>query len=147
MKNKQPVGTFTLLIAAQQANPSPPVGPACGQRGLNIMEVCKRINDECKKIKDLAPGDIVPAVITFFADKSFNIIIKKPPVSNLVKKYLKLAKGSKTPGLSVAGTISPKHVEEIAKIKMEEMGVLTLTAAISQVEGTCRSMGIKVEGK
>ena len=146
MKNKQPVGSFTLLVAAQQANPSPPVGPACGQRGLNIMEVCKRINDECKKVKDLAPGDIVPAVITFYPDKSFVVVIKKPPVSNLVKKFLKLQSGSKTPGLNVVATISKAQVEEIAKIKMDEMGVVNLTAAVSQVEGTCRSMGIKVEG-
>lgn len=146
MKNKQPVGSFTLLIPSQQANPSPPVGPACGQRGLNIMEVCKRINDECKKVKDLEAGDIVPALITFYADKSFTVIIKKPPVSNLVKKFTKLKSGSKTPGLAVAGTISKKDVEEIAKIKMEEMGVIDLAPAISMVEGTCRSMGIKVEG-
>lgn len=146
MKNKQPLGSFTLLIPAQQANPSPPVGPACGQRGLNIMEVCKRINDECKKVKDLAPGDIVPAVITFYPDKSFVITIKKPPVSNLVKKFLKLQSGSKTPGLNVVATITKAQVEEIAKIKMEEMGVAELAAAMSQVEGTCKSMGIKVEG-
>lgn len=146
MKKKQPEGVFKLQVASQQANPSPPVGPACGQRGLNIMEVCKKINDECKKLKDVNPGDTVPAIITYYKDKKFDVKIGKPSVSNLVKKSMKIKSGSKKPGIDSAGKISSVKVKEIAEMKMEEMGVANVESAIKQVEGTCRSMGITVEG-
>lgn len=145
MKKKQPEGSFKLVVKSQQANPSPPVGPACGQRGLNIMEVCKRVNDECKKLKDVNPGDPVPATIVFYKDKKFDVIIGKPSVSNLVKKAIKIKSGSQKPGIDVAGAIPAAKVKEIAEMKMEEMGVTDIEAAIRQVEGTCRSMGIKVQ--
>lgn len=144
MKKKEPLGTITLLIPAHQANPSPPVGPALGQRGIQIMEFCKQFNERCKK-ENIEPGMPTPVLITFYADKSFEMVLKKPPVSVLVKKALKLQSASKAPGTQIVATIKKGDVEEIAKIKMDDMGVDNLASAMSMVAGTCKSMGIKVE--
>lgn len=145
MKKKEIVGKISLQLKAHQANPSPPTGPALGQRGLNIMEFCKQFNELCKK-KGLQPGDVIPTIITYYADKSFTIVTKNPPVPNLIKKALGIESASKTPGTAFAGTINNKQIEEIAKIKMEDMSVDNLESAMSMVRGTCVSMGIKVEG-
>lgn len=145
MKKKEPVGFISLQIPAGQANPSPPVGPALGQRGLNIMEFCKQFNEQCVKQK-IEPGLLTPVVIAYYADKTFTMVLKKPPVSVLVKKALKLKSGSKTPGTQSAGTITMAQVEEIAKTKMDDMGVDDLVAASQMVIGTCKSMGVKVQG-
>ncbi len=144
MKNKVPVGTISLQVPAHQANPSPPIGPALGQRGLNIMDFCKRFNDACKK-EGFEPGDVIPVLITYFADKSFDFKLKNPPVPNLIKKKMKLAKGAKTPGTQVVGIINMTQIKEIAKMKMVDMGVHSLDSAINMVKGTCVSMGVKVE--
>ncbi|MDF3047447.1 MAG: rplK [Candidatus Midichloriaceae bacterium] len=143
MKKKEPVGQISLQIAAHQANPSPPVGPALGQRGLNIMQFCKDFNDLCKK-QNIEPGMPTPVIISYYADKSFSMILKKPPVPVLVKKALKLNSASKKPGTDFVGNINMDQITEIAKIKMEDMGVDSLEAASQMVIGTCRSMGVKV---
>lgn len=145
MKKKEIVGTISLQVPAHQANPSPPIGPALGQRGLNIMEFCKQFNEICKK-KNLQPGDVIPTIITYYGDKTFTIVTKNPPVPNLIKKAVGITSASKTPGTAFAGTINAKQIEEIAKIKMEDMSVDNLESAMSMVRGTCVSMGIKVEG-
>lgn len=147
MKKKEVVGTISLLIEAGKANPSPPVGPALGQRGLNIMDFCKKFNEECTKLK-MEMGVPVPVVISYYADKSFTLEIKQPPVSVQIKKRLKLAKGSKKAGTEFVGTITAADMSEIAKIKLQDMGLGedSLDAAVKMVEGTCRSMGVKVEG-
>ncbi|MCE2992569.1 MAG: 50S ribosomal protein L11 [Candidatus Jidaibacter sp.] len=143
MKKKEPVGQISLQIAAHQANPSPPVGPALGQRGLNIMQFCKDFNELCKK-ENIEPGMPTPVVISYYADKSFSMILKKPPVPVLVKKALKLNSASKKPGTDFVGSINMDQIAEIAKIKMGDMGVDSLEAASQMVIGTCRSMGVKV---
>jgi large subunit ribosomal protein L11 len=143
VKKKEPVGQISLQIAAHQANPSPPVGPALGQRGLNIMQFCKDFNDLCKK-QNIEPGMPTPVIISYYADKSFSMILKKPPVPVLVKKALKLNSASKKPGTDFVGNINMDQITEIAKIKMEDMGVDSLEAASQMVIGTCRSMGVKV---
>ncbi|MCE2993846.1 MAG: 50S ribosomal protein L11 [Candidatus Jidaibacter sp.] len=147
MKKKEVLGTISLLIEAGKANPSPPVGPALGQRGLNIMDFCKKFNDECVKLK-MEIGVPVPVVISYYADKSFTLEIKQPPVSILVKKKLKLPKGSKKSGTEFVGAITSADAAEIAKIKLQDMGLGEgdLEAGVKMVEGTCRSMGVKVEG-
>lgn len=145
MKKKEKVGSISLQVPAHQANPSPPIGPALGQRGLNIMEFCKQFNDISKK-KNFEPGDVIPVVIDYFADKSFVITTKNPPVPNLIKKFMKLKSGSKTPGTAFVGTLSKADIQKIAEIKMGDMGVEgNLEAAKSMVRGTCVSMGVKVE--
>jgi large subunit ribosomal protein L11 len=144
VKKKEALGQISLQIAAHQANPSPPVGPALGQRGLNIMEFCKQFNERCKK-ENYDQGDKIPVVITYFGDKSFTFITKCSPVSNLIKKKLGLKMGSKKPGTESAGEISIAIIEEIAKIKMADMGVTELSSAISMVKGTAISMGLNVQ--
>ncbi len=143
MKKKEPVGQISLLIPAHQANPSPPVGPALGQRGLNIMEFCKQFNERCKK-ENIEAGLPTPVVISYFADKSFDMLLKKPPVSILVKRALKLKLASKKPGTDVAGTINMEQIKQIAELKLVDMGVDSIDAAVSMVIGTCKSMGVKV---
>lgn len=143
MKKKEALGTIKLNIIAHQANPSPPVGPALGQRGLNIMDFCKRFNDECKK-QNYDQGDLIPVVITYYADKTFTFETKLSPVPNLIKKELKLKSGSKTPGTQFAGEINKAQIEKIAKMKLKDMGVDSIDSAMRMVEGTCVSMGIKV---
>jgi large subunit ribosomal protein L11 len=131
-----------LQIPAKKANPSPPVGPALGQRGLNIMDFCKQFND---RTKDLEEGMPIPVVISAYSDKSFTFVTKKPPVSYFVKKKAKVQSGSKLPGRDSAGKISMADITDIAKIKMEDMGVESIEAAIQQVIGTAKSAGIQVE--
>lgn len=139
---KTVTAVIKLQIPAGKANPSPPVGPALGQRGLNIMEFCKQFND---RTKDFEPGMPIPVVIEAYADKTFTFIIKTPPTSYLIKKKAGLQSGSKTPGRDSAGKIKMAQVEEIAKMKMADMGVDSVDAAITQVIGTAASAGIKVE--
>jgi large subunit ribosomal protein L11 len=138
---KTVVGQVKLQIAAGQANPSPPVGPALGQRGLNIMEFCKQFNE---RTNSLEKGMPVPVIITAYADKSFTFITKTQPTSFLVKQKAGLSGGSKTPGRESVGQITMKQAEEVAKMKMGDMGVDSLESAVSQVVGTATSMGIKV---
>ena len=143
MKKKEPKGFIKLNITAHQANPSPPVGPALGQRQLNIMDFCKRFNDECKK-QNYDQGDLIPVVITYYEDKKFDFITKLPPVPNLIKKELGLKSGSKTPGTQFVGEIKKAQVRKIAEMKIKDMGVDCIESAMRMVEGSCVSMGIKV---
>src|SRR3989304_556241 len=130
-----------LNIPAGEATPVPPVGPALGQHGLPIMEFVKAFNDKTADQK----GTILPAVITVYEDRTFSFIVKKPPVAELIKKALNLEKGGQKPGKEVAGTLNKTQVEEIAKTKMEDLNARTLEATSKIVEGSARSMGIKVE--
>lgn len=132
--------TLKLNLPAGSATPAPPVGPALGQHGIAIMDFVKQYNDRTKDQK----GDIIPAVITVYEDRSFTFITKLPPVAAMIKKTLSLAKASPKPGREVAGTLTKAQVEDIAKKKMEDMNVGSLQAAINSVSGTARSMGIKV---
>jgi len=139
---KKIVAQIKLQIPAGKANPAPPVGPALGQHGVNIMEFCKAFNAKTQKEE----GMVIPAVITVFADRSFSFITKTPPASILLLKAAGVPKGSGTPNKDKAGSVTKKQVEEIAKIKMPDVTAANLEAAIRTVEGTARSMGIKVEG-
>ena len=140
---KKIVGFVKLQVPAGKANPSPPIGPALGQRGLNIMEFCKAFNAQTQGVE---PGLPLPVVITAFADKSFTFIIKTPPATTLIKKAIKLEKGSKTPHTDKVGKITRKQVEEIAKTKMPDLNAGDLEAAMRIVAGSARSMGVIVEG-
>ena len=131
-----------LQIAAGKATPAPPVGPALGQHGVNIMEFCKAFNAKTSA-KD-QEGLIIPVVITIYSDRSFTFITKTPPVAILVKRAVNLAKGSAEPNKNKVGKISAKQVEEIAKIKMPDLNCFTVESAIEQVKGACRSMGVEV---
>ena len=129
-----------LQIPAGKANPSPPVGPALGQHGLNIMDFCKQFNDKTKK-----EGDVVcPVVITVYQDRSFSFVVRKPPVSFLLKKAINLKSGSKQPQKEKAGKITKSQIEEIARLKMPDLNCLDLESAKSQVRGTALSMGLEV---
>lgn len=139
---KKVVGYIKLQIAAGKANPSPPVGPALGQRGLNIMEFCKAFNAATQKME---PGMPIPVIITAYADRTFSFITKMPPVSYFIKKAAGLDKGSKEPGRSVAGKITQAQVKEIAEKKMPDLNCATVESAMAMVAGQARSMGIKVE--
>lgn len=139
---KKIVGFIKLQIPAGKANPSPPVGPALGQRGLNIMEFCKAFNAATQKME---PGAPIPVVITAFQDRTFTFVTRKPPVSFFLKKHAKIAKGSQTPGKATAGSISMKQIEEIAKEKMEDLNAHTIEAAASMIRGSALAMGLKVE--
>jgi large subunit ribosomal protein L11 len=130
-----------LQIPAGAANPAPPVGPALGQQGVNIMEFCKQFN---AKTASTEPGMTIPVVITVYEDRSFTFITKMPPVSSLVKKAAGVAKASGTPNRNKSGKITRKQVEEIAKQKMPDLNANDLEAAKNMVEGTARSMGIEV---
>ncbi len=141
MAKKEVVGLIKLQIQAGKANPAPPVGPALGQKGVNIMDFCKSFNDKTKN----SMGKLIPVVITVYKDKSFTFILKKPPTSFLIKEKLKLKKGGRTPGRSRIATISKAQVEEIAKEKMEDLNALDLEAAVKIVSGQARSMGIDVK--
>jgi large subunit ribosomal protein L11 len=138
---KKVVGFIKLQIPAGAANPAPPVGPALGQKGVNIMEFCKQFN---AKTKDQA-GLIIPVVITVFSDKSFAFITKTPPAAVLLLKAVKLEKGSGEPNRKKVGTVSNKQVREIAELKMVDLNAASVDAAASMVAGTARSMGITVE--
>jgi large subunit ribosomal protein L11 len=140
---KKIVGFIKLQVPAGKANPSPPIGPALGQRGLNIMEFCKAFNAQTQKMEAGLP---LPVVITAFQDKSFTFIIKTPPASVLIKKALKLEKGSKTPHTDKVGKLSRAQAEEIAKMKMPDLTAGDLDAAVRTIAGSARSMGVEVEG-
>jgi len=133
-------GLIKLQIPAGQANPSPPVGPALGQRGVNIMEFCKAFN---AKTQDKA-GYIIPVVITVYTDRSFTFITKTPPAAILIKKAAGLEKGSPVPNRDKVGSISKAQVEEIAKTKMVELNAINIEGAMRIIEGTARSMGVLI---
>jgi large subunit ribosomal protein L11 len=140
---KKVVGFIKLQVPAGKANPSPPIGPALGQRGLNIMEFCKAFNAQTQKAE---AGMLLPVVITAYADKSFSFIIKTPPASALIKKALKLEKGSARPNTDKVGRLTRAQAEEIAKIKMPDLTAADMEAAVNTVAGSARSMGVEVEG-
>ncbi len=148
---KKVVGQLKLQIKAGQANPSPPVGPALGQRGINIMEFCKAFNARTQEMEQGAP---VPVVITYYADKSFTFETKTPPASFLLKKAAGLkpvgkrnrAKGSEKPGRATAGTVTAKQVREIAEAKMKDLSANDVEAAMQIILGSARSIGIEVKG-
>jgi large subunit ribosomal protein L11 len=140
---KKIVGFIKLQIPAGKANPSPPIGPALGQRGLNIMEFCKAFNAQTQGIE---PGLVLPVVITAFADKSFTFQLKSPPASVLIKKALKLEKGSQRPNAQKVGKLTRAQLEEIAKTKIKDMTGADLDAVVRTIAGTARSMGVTVEG-
>jgi large subunit ribosomal protein L11 len=140
---KKVVGYIKLQVPAGKANPSPPIGPALGQRGLNIMEFCKAFNAQTQKME---PGLPIPVVITAFADKSFTFIMKTPPASILIKKAAKVEKGSKTPHTDKVGKLTRAQAEEIAKTKMPDLTAADMDAAVRTIAGSARSMGIEVEG-
>jgi len=138
---KKVVGFIKLQVPAGKANPSPPIGPALGQRGLNIMEFCKAFNAATQKME---PGLPVPCVITAYADKSFTFVMKTPPASILIKKAAKIESGSKTPHTDKVGRITRKQAEEIAKTKMPDLTAADLDAAVRTIAGSARSMGVDV---
>jgi large subunit ribosomal protein L11 len=138
---KKVVGKIKLQIQAGKANPAPPIGPALGQHGVNIMQFCKEYN---AKTQDKA-GTIVPVEITVFEDRSFDFVLKTPPAADLIKKAAGVEKGSATPNKSKVGSIAKSKVTEIAKIKMPDLNATTLEAAEKMVIGTARNMGITVE--
>ena len=140
---KKVVGLIKLQVPAGKANPSPPIGPALGQRGLNIMEFCKAFNAQTQKME---PGLPVPVVITAYADKSFTFIMKTPPAAILIKKAAKIDKGSPRPNTDKVGRITRAQAEEIAKSKMPDLTASDLEAAVRTIAGSARSMGIDVEG-
>ncbi|MBI3808861.1 MAG: 50S ribosomal protein L11 [Nitrospirae bacterium] len=129
-----------LQIPAGKANPAPPVGPALGQHGVNIMEFCKQFNDKTKTQE----GSIVPVIITVYTDRSFTFIMKTPPASDLLKKAAGIIKGSGIPNKDKVGKVTPAQVKEIARVKMPDLNAASLAAAARIVEGTARSMGITV---
>ncbi|SMQ65687.1 LSU ribosomal protein L11P [Devosia lucknowensis] len=140
---KKVVGYVKLQVAAGSATPSPPIGPALGQRGLNIMEFCKAFNAATQEIEKGAP---IPVVITAYADKSFTFVMKQPPVTYFIKKAVNLKSGSKLPGKDSAGTITQAQLREIAEKKMVDLNADDIDAAVSMIAGSARSMGIQVEG-
>ena len=140
---KKVVALIKLQVPAGKANPSPPIGPALGQRGLNIMEFCKAFNAQTQKME---PGLPVPVVITAYADKSFTFIMKTSPATVLIKKAAKVDKGSARPNTDKVGRITRAQAEEIAKSKMPDLTAADLEAAVKTIAGSARSMGIEVEG-
>jgi len=140
---KKIVGYIKLQVPAGKANPSPPIGPALGQRGLNIMEFCKTFNAQTQGME---PGLPVPVVITAYQDKSFTFVMKTPPASILVKKAAKIDKGSQRPHTDKVGKITRAQAEEIAKAKMADLTAADLDAAVRTIAGSARSMGVTVEG-
>lgn len=132
-----------LQVKAGQANPSPPIGPALGQHGVNIMEFCKAFNAQSGSFD---PGSPVPVIITVYNDRSFTFIMKTPPASFLLKKAAKIKSGSSTPGLSQSGTVNKEQLEEIATIKKPDLSATDMESAVRTIAGTARSMGLKVEG-
>jgi len=139
---KKVIGLIKLQILAGQANPSPPVGPALGQHGVNIMEFCKAFNAKTQEKKDL----IIPVVITVYADRSFSFITKTPPAAVLLKRAAKIEKGSSEPNREKVGKVKRDQVREIAQLKMADLNANDIEMAMRIIEGTARSMGIVVEG-
>jgi large subunit ribosomal protein L11 len=140
---KKIVGFIKLQVPAGKANPSPPIGPALGQRGLNIMEFCKAFNAQTQGVE---PGLPIPVVITAFQDKSFTFVMKTPPTTVLIKKALGLQKGSPKPHLDKVGKLTRAQAEQIAKTKTPDLTAADLDAAVRTVAGSARSMGVEVEG-
>ncbi|NLF84429.1 MAG: 50S ribosomal protein L11 [Candidatus Gastranaerophilales bacterium] len=138
---KKVMAQIKLQISAGKANPSPPIGPALGQHGVNIMEFCKQYNAQTA---DQA-GNIIPVVITVYEDRSFSFVTKTPPVSELIKKAAGVPKGSAAPNKDKVGTISMQKVEEIAKLKMVDLNATSLEAAMEMIKGSARSMGVTVQ--
>ena len=141
---KKIVGYIKLQVPAGKANPSPPIGPALGQRGLNIMEFCKAFNAQTQGIE---PGLPIPVVITAFADKSFTFIMKSPPATILIKKAAGVQKGSPTPHTAKVGKLTRKQAEDIVKTKQADLTAADMDAAVRTIAGSARSMGITVEGE
>ena len=137
---KKIIGSVKLQVKGGQANPSPPIGPALGQHGVNIAEFCKAFN---AKTQDQM-GTVIPVVITIYADRSFSFVTKTPPASVLLKQSAKIAKGSGEPNRDIVGEVTKKQVEEIANLKFEDLNAYDLEHASRIIEGTARSMGIKV---
>ena len=135
---KKVVGKIKLQIEAGKANPSPPVGPALGQHGVNIMDFCKQFNDKTSS----QAGYIIPVVIDVYEDRSFSFITKSPPAAVLIKKTINLAKGSGAPNKTKVGSITQAQLEEIAKKKIEDLNATTLEAAVEMIKGTAKSMGV-----
>ena len=140
---KKVMGSLKLQIKAGQANPSPPVGPALGQRGINIMEFCKAFN---AKTADMEPGAPCPTVITYYPDKSFSIEIKTPPASYFLKKAAKVKSGANKTGRETAGSVTTKQLREIAEAKMKDLNANDVEAAMKIILGSAQSMGIEVTG-
>jgi large subunit ribosomal protein L11 len=140
---KKVTGYIKLQVPAGAANPSPPIGPALGQQGVNIMEFCKQFNAQTQKLEKGLP---IPVIITVYSDRSFTFIMKTPPASVLIRKALGIEKGSGTPNTAKVGKISRKQLEEIAKTKQPDLTAADLEAAVRTVAGTARSMGVDVEG-
>jgi len=138
---KKVITNIKLQVPAAQANPSPPIGPALGQHGVNIMEFCKSFNAQTQGQE----GMIIPVVITVYADRSFTYVTKTPPASVLLKKAAKIAKGSSEPNREKVGQVTRQQVEEIARLKMPDLNTTTLEAAVKTIEGTARSMGVTIE--
>ena len=139
---KKVIGQVKLQIPAGQANPSPPVGPALGQRGVNIMEFCKAFNARTQQLQSMA----IPVVVTVYADRSFSFITKSPPAAALLLKAAGIEKGSATPNKAKVGKVTRQQVEEIARLKLQDLTAKDLEAAVRTVAGTARSMGIEVVG-
>ena len=140
---KKIVGFIKLQVPAGKANPSPPIGPALGQRGLNIMEFCKAFNAQTQGVE---PGLKLPVVITAYADKSFTFVLKSPPATVLLKKAAKIEKGSGKPHLEKVGKVTRAQLEEIAKTKMKDLNAADMDGAVKIIAGSARSMGLTVEG-
>ena len=140
---KKVAGKMKLQVPAGKANPSPPVGPALGQRGINIMEFCKAFN---AKTQEMEPGAPCPTIITYYVDKSFTMDIKTPPASYLLKKAAKLQSGAKTPSREIVGHVTVKQVREIAETKMKDLNANDIEGAMQIILGSARSMGIEVKG-
>jgi large subunit ribosomal protein L11 len=140
---KKVAGQLKLQVAAGKANPSPPVGPALGQRGINIMEFCKAFN---ARTQEMEVGQPTPVVITYYTDKSFTMEIKTPPASYFLKKAAKVTSASKTPGKAVAGSVTLAQLREIAEAKMKDLNANDVEAAMNIIAGSARSMGIEVKG-
>ena len=136
-------GYVKLQVPAGQANPSPPIGPALGQQGVNIMEFCKQFNAQTQQVEKGLP---IPVVITVYSDRSFTFIMKTPPASVLIRKAIGIEKGSGTPNTAKVGKITRKQLEDIAKIKMPDITAADLDAAVRTIAGSARSMGVDVEG-
>lgn len=138
---KKIVGYIKLQIPAGKANPSPPIGPALGQRGVNIMAFCKEFNAKTQK----QAGSVLPTVITVYADKSFTFITKSPPASDLLKKAAGIPKGSQTPGKATCGSVTEDQLKEIAKVKMNDLNAYDEAGAVKIIAGSARSMGLEVK--
>ncbi len=142
MAKKREIGFIKIQVPAGQANPAPPIGPALGQHGVNIMEFCKAFNSKTQQQNGL----LIPVEITVFADRSFKFITKSPPAAVLIKKEIKLAKGSPESNKTKVGTITRAQMENIAKLKMEDLNAANMDSAVAMIAGTARSMGVVVEG-